>query len=111
VIHDLAQDGKDSRGPEAFLAFYRQFRDAFAQMRVEVRETGIDGDLAFGRFTVTAIHTGATLGFAPTNKRVEFAGMALARLRDGKLVEGWNVWDAAKMREQLGFTSAPPAAK
>lgn len=108
VIHDLAQDGKDSVGPAAFLAFYHQFRDAFSGMHVEVCETGADGDLAFGRFTVTAIHTGHTLGFAATNKRVAFAGMALARLKDGKLVEGWNVWDAARMREQLGFQAVAP---
>src|SRR5262249_52696242 len=98
----------DSVGPEAFLAFFRQFREAFPDMNIEVHETGTQGDLTFGRWTVSGTHAGHTLGLAATNKRVSFAGMSLARVKEGKMVEGWNLWDAARMREQLGFTTLPP---
>jgi predicted ester cyclase len=36
--------------------------------------------------------------------------MSFARIKKGKIVEAWNVWDAAGMQNQLGFTILPPAA-
>lgn len=110
VIHNLAQDGKDSVGPADFLIFHEKFRDAFPDTHVDVHQTATEGDIVSGRWTATATHTGHGLGFAPTKRRVSFDGMSLVRVKDGRLIEGWNVWDAAAMHTQLGFTSTPPAA-
>jgi len=35
--------------------------------------------------------------------------MAITRVRDGKLVEGWNVFDFLTMYQQIGWISNPPA--
>ena len=47
-------------------------------------------------------HTGDQLGIAPTGKRVGVTGMSMARVRDGKMVEGWNNWDTMALMEQMG---------
>ena len=47
-------------------------------------------------------HTGDQLGIAPTGKQVGVTGMSMARLRDGKMVEGWNNWDTMALMEQIG---------
>jgi steroid delta-isomerase-like uncharacterized protein len=99
LIHNLAQDGKDSAGPAAFLTFYETFREAFPDIHIDVHETATEGEIVSGRWTATATHTGHRLGFAATNIRVTFGGMSFARVRNGQLVEGWNVWDAAGLRE------------
>jgi steroid delta-isomerase-like uncharacterized protein len=109
-IHNLAQDGEDSVGVGAFLDFFGKFRTAFPDTRIDVHETVTDGEFLSGRWTFHGTHTGEGLGFAPTNRPVSFEGMSFARIKDGKILEGWNVWDAAKMRDQIGFTSLPPAA-
>ncbi len=110
VIHNLAQDGKDSTGPAEFILLHKRFREAFPDTHVDVHETATEGDIVSGRWAATGTHTGHGLGFAPTNKRISFEGMSFARVKDGQIVEGWNVWDAAAMYAQLGFTMMPPAA-
>jgi steroid delta-isomerase-like uncharacterized protein len=108
VFHNIAQDGKDTTGPEEFLPFFRAFRDAFPDIHITVHQTATEGDVVAGRFTLTATHKGHGLGVPPTDRHVSFDGMSMAKIVDGKLVEGWNVWDAYGLREQLGFTSAAP---
>ena len=109
VIHNLAQDGKDSTGPAEFLLFHKRFREAFPDAQVVVHESAAEGDIVSGRWTATATHTGDGLGFPPTDKQVSFGGMSFARVKDGRIIEGWNLWDAAAMQAQLGFLSTPPA--
>jgi len=33
---------------------------------------------------------------------VQFTGMAIVRIKDGKIVEGWNNFDFMKMNKQIG---------
>jgi steroid delta-isomerase-like uncharacterized protein len=108
VLHNLAQDGKDSHGPADFLAFFAAFREAFPNIHIDVHETAMQDEIVCGRWTVKATHQGIGLGFAPTQRPISFDGMSLARVRDGRIVEGWNIWDAAAMREQLGFITTLP---
>jgi predicted ester cyclase len=61
-----------------------------------------EGDLVASRCSVRGKHLGHSLGFAATNAPVEFTGMAITRIRDGKIVEAWNNFDFMKMYKQLG---------
>jgi steroid delta-isomerase-like uncharacterized protein len=106
-LHNLAQDGKDSVGVAEFLDFFQSFRTAFPDTRIDVHETAREGDFLSGRWTFHGTHAGDGLGFPATHRQVSFEGMSFARMKDGQIVEGWNVWDAARMRDQLGFTSIP----
>jgi steroid delta-isomerase-like uncharacterized protein len=108
VIHNLAQDGKDSYGPDDFLAFFSAFRAAFPDMHVEVHETATEDGIVSGRWTSTGTHKGHELGFAPTERKISIGGMSVARIRDGRIMEAWNIWDAAGMRDQLGFKTIAP---
>ena len=40
----------------------------------------------------------------PTNKAVSITGMCIARVENGKIVEGWNNFDFLSMYQQLGMT-------
>ena|SRR5579862_9901051 len=108
VIHNLAADGQDVAGPAGFLAFQQSFLDAFPDTEITVHETVEQDDLIAGRWTMRASHAGHGLGFAPTHRGVTIPGMGIARVKDGRIVEGWNIWDAAAIRDQLGFVSTPP---
>lgn len=109
LMHNLAQDGKDSVGVAAFLDFFEKFRAAFPDTRIDLHETAREGDILSGRWTFHGTHAGDGLGFGPTNRPVVIEGMSFARLKEGRMVEAWNVWDAHGMRDQMGFTSVPPA--
>jgi predicted ester cyclase len=47
-------------------------------------------------------HKGGHLGFEATNAPVEFEGVAIVRIKDGKIVEAWNHFDFLEMNKQLG---------
>jgi len=55
----------------------------------------------------TGTHRGNGLGFSATNRPIRFSGMTFARIQDGKLVEGWNVFDQLGMLQQLGIVNLP----
>src|SRR5206468_10220135 len=103
AIHGLNDaNGNAVTGIEAFRAFHKQFRGAFPDIVVNVEDVVAEGDKVVARCTVRAKHTGESLGFAATNASVDFAGIAILRVSDGKIAEAWNSFDFLKMNQQLG---------
>ncbi len=103
VIHGLVDaEGQTVHGMEAFRQFHAQFRGAFPDMEIHVDDVVAEGDRVAARCTVRGKHSGDHLGFAATNAPVDFTGMAIIRVKDGKIVEAWNNFDFMKMNQQLG---------
>jgi len=103
IAHGLSEDpAKPLRGPGGFLPFHGQFREAFPNIEVVVEDQVAEGDMVATRCTVRGKHQGDSLGFKATNSPVEFTGMTITRIRDGKIVEAWNNFDFMKMYRQLG---------
>jgi steroid delta-isomerase-like uncharacterized protein len=103
VVQGLSDDAAiPLRGPEGFLPFHAQFRDAFPNIEVVVEDQIAEGDLVATRCSVRGKHEGDSLGFKATQAPVEFTGMAITRIKDGKIVEAWNNFDFMKMYKQLG---------
>jgi predicted ester cyclase len=94
--------GNQVAGIESFRAFWRAFRSAFSDIHVDVQDTVTEGDLAVARYVVTGRHTGEGLGMSPKGNPVEFTGMTIVRIKDGKIVESWNNVDFATMTQQIG---------
>ena len=103
VVNGLSEDAaKPLRGPAGFLPFHAQFREAFPGIEVVVEDTIAEGDLVAARCSVRGKHVGDSLGFKATQATAEFDGIAIVRVRDGKIVEAWNNFDFMKMYKQLG---------
>jgi steroid delta-isomerase-like uncharacterized protein len=103
IVHGLSEDASQPlRGPAGFLPFHTQFREAFPAIEVVVEDQIAEGDLVATRCSVRGKHTGDSLGFAATQSPVEFTGVAITRIKDGKIVEAWNNFDFMKMYKQLG---------
>jgi steroid delta-isomerase-like uncharacterized protein len=104
VIHGLADaTGQPVRGLEAFHEFHNQFRGAFPDIHVSVDDIIAEGDRVVARCSVRGKHTGEHLGFAATNTPIEFGGIAIVRIKDGKIIEAWNQFDFLEMNKQLGM--------
>jgi steroid delta-isomerase-like uncharacterized protein len=110
VVHGLAQDGQDLTGPAGFRPFQQAFLSAFPDLRIEIEDLIEEGDRVVVRFTAAGTHTGDGLGFPATNARMRVSGMTIARVEDGVLTEGWNIFDSMGLLQQLGILP-PPAAK
>jgi len=103
VAHGLSDDAANPlRGPAGFLPFHAQFREAFPNIEVVVEDQIAEGDMVATRCSVRGKHTGHSLGFAATQAPVEFTGVTITRIKDGKIVEAWNNFDFMKMYRQLG---------
>jgi steroid delta-isomerase-like uncharacterized protein len=103
VIHGLADaTGQPVRGLEAFHEFHNQFRGAFPDIYVSVDDIIAEGDRVVARCSVRGKHTGEHLGIAATNAPIEFGGIAIVRIKDGKIIEAWNQFDFLEMNKQLG---------
>ncbi len=94
--------GNPVRGPEGFKTIHRAFLAAFPDFHITVEDTVSEGDKIAARCTVRATHTGEGLGVAPTDQPVEFTGLVIVKLKDGKIAEAWNEFDFMKMYSQVG---------
>jgi predicted ester cyclase len=101
IIHGLQED---IRGPEAFRPFHRQFRSAFPDMHITVEEVLIDGDMLAARCFVAGTHTGPGLPLKAGGKPASFTGMCMARVKHGKMIEGWNNFDFLALYQQIGMS-------
>jgi steroid delta-isomerase-like uncharacterized protein len=90
-------------GPPAFREFHATFRGAFPDMIVNVDDMVAEGDKVAARCSVRGKHTGDNLGVAATNTPVDFTGITIVRIADGKIVEAWNNFDFMQMNKQLGI--------
>jgi len=103
IAHGLSDDASTPlRGPDDFKPFHQTFRGAFPDIEVVVEEMIAEGDLVAARCSVRGKHAGDHLGIAASNAPVEFTGMTMVRIRDGRIVEGWNNYDFLKMNKQIG---------
>jgi predicted ester cyclase len=71
--------------------------------RVDVIEHVIaEGDTVGLLFRLNATHTGNFFGIPPTGKKVDVYELALLRIVNGQMVEGWFMMDEAGLLRQLG---------
>jgi steroid delta-isomerase-like uncharacterized protein len=103
IVQGLSDDPANPlRGPEGFRPFHAQFRQAFPNIEVVVEDQIAEGDMVATRCSVRGKHAGDSLGFAATQSPVDFTGVAITRIQDGKIVEAWNNFDFMRMYRQLG---------
>ena len=104
VIHGLQNEkGESVQGASGFRGFHTLFREAFPDIKVTVEDTVAEGDLIVARCSVSGKHTGNSLGISASNAPIDFDGIAIVRVRDGKFVEAWNSFDFLKMNQQIGI--------
>ena len=93
--------GPTMTGHAAFAAYVDSVTGALADYRCTILDLVSQGDRAFARMRFEGIHRGPFLGFAPTGRRVEWAGAALFSLKGGKIADLWVLGDVNGLRELL----------
>lgn len=108
VVHGLSDaQGNSISGSEVFKEYHGAFRSAFPNVNVVVEDTISEGDKVVSRVRVTATHSGPGLGFAAADQAVEFTGITIIRVEDGRIAEAWNAFDFLGMFQQLGHAPVP----
>lgn len=74
----------------------------FPDLCVTIEDLIAEGDTVWVRLTETVTHTGDFRGLAPTGKKLTYAAVAIWRILDGRVVEGWGVYDQLEFLKELG---------
>jgi steroid delta-isomerase-like uncharacterized protein len=110
VAHGLDETGEGCVGAAGFRPFYEKLRGACPDIRIAVDDVVASGPMAACRWTATLTHTGDHLGVPATGRAVRVTGMTIARVEDGRIVEGWNEWDRLAFATELGLVVATAAS-
>lgn len=105
------QPGVEIRSPSDFVSFFNRIRGAFPDIQVTVEDAfGVDDKVAV-RWSAAMTHTGGHLGIPASNRRVWIAGITIARIERGKIVQGWDSWDQLSLMQQVSSAAvASPGA-
>ncbi|MGD2072806.1 MAG: ester cyclase [Candidatus Thorarchaeota archaeon] len=79
----------------------RQYK-GFPDVHRTLEDIIADEDGVWIRVKITATHTGEYRGIEPTGKKIVMDAVPRYRIVDGKIVEGWSVWNPLNLFKQLG---------
>jgi predicted ester cyclase len=94
----LASNARGEGWPEPGMYLRTAFPDRVDIIEHVVAESDTVGLL----FRLTATHTGNLFGIPPTGRKVDVYEIALLRVVNGQMVEGWFMMDEAELLRQLG---------
>jgi predicted ester cyclase len=94
----LAGNAKDQGWPSPGMYLRVAFPDRADQMEQVIAEDDRVGLL----FRLNATHTANYCGIEPTGKRFDVYELAMLRIRNGQMVEGWFMMDESELLLQLG---------
>ena len=110
--HELIADvcpGLDGRGPDAVLAWHRDRRASFPDLRYHVVDVVVDADRAAVRWRATGTQRGQFGPVPATGRPVDYSGATFLRFDDaGRIADVWSVNELFQVLEQLGVRFAPP---
>ena len=91
-------------GREGYRKLVSIYTTAFPDLHFRIDEIvgDADTDTIAVRWTATGTHQGDLMGIAPTNKRINVAGIVINRFAHGKAVESTSIWDTYGLLRQLG---------
>jgi predicted ester cyclase len=98
----------DPQSREAHVQGIRMWNAAFSDTRFTIHEQIAEGAMVATRVAMRSIHTrGDFQGLPPTGKEITTGGISIERVRDGKIVGRWVIYDLFGIMQQLGLL--PPS--
>jgi len=109
VLDDLATENYEDHvalpgqgvGREGLKHRAARIRAAF-QPRQRLRDVIVDADSVAVRWTLSGFHSAEFLGLPPTGKPVEFDGVDMYLMREGRMAAHWNVVNLWAFYRQVG---------
>ena len=98
IIHHA--DGDQNREQDKKLC--QAFFTAFPDLHFTLDDLVAEGDQVALVWTANCTHKGEFMGIPATGKRIEFKGIDVYRIADGKIAEVWASMDNLGMMQQLG---------
>jgi len=116
LIDDAFAGAQGGRGPSAFAAPIRALKQAFPDLHYTVEDLLAEGDRVAVRWKWTGTHQGPFGPYPPSHRKVTNDGMAIFRIKDGKIAASSIQTDRLGFLQEIGVVSKdvgarpPPAA-
>jgi predicted ester cyclase len=94
VTDDYVLYPEGIRGANGLAEMAQGHRDAIRDLSVTIDQQFTEGEFVATRYTVRGQHV--------TGHDVEFTGLTISRLRDGKIAEEWEIVDVMTLLAQIG---------
>jgi len=75
---------------------------SFPDLHVTIEDIMAEGEKVCVRLRETATHKATFRGLAPTGKKLTYTAITIWRIVEGKVIEGWGVYDQMDFFKQLG---------
>jgi steroid delta-isomerase-like uncharacterized protein len=101
--------GLGGTGPAATLAWHRDRRSAFPDLRYKIVDLIVSGDRAALHWRAAGTQRGQFGPVPPTGQVVSYSGATFLRFdTDGKIIDVWSVNELFQVLQQLGVEMLPP---
>ncbi|MER7331181.1 MULTISPECIES: ester cyclase [unclassified Micromonospora] len=102
--------GLGGAGPEATLAWHRERRAAFPDLRYKIVDVVAAGNRVAVRWRAAGTQVGRFGPVPPTGQVVSYSGATFLRFDDaGRIVDVWSCNELFQLLQQLGVEMLPPA--
>ena len=88
---------------DTLMKYLKMNKDAFPDMKIEPLHVAVDGDMVFVHYHFTGTNTAPMMGMPATNKKVDFMGVDLLRIKDSVATEHWDYGDNITYMRQMGM--------
>jgi predicted ester cyclase len=97
---DAAQELFAAGQAEAVKQEAADFRQGFPDVVSTIEDIIAEGEKVVARWSSRATHRGDYMGIAPSGKEVEFTGISIYRIEEGKIAESWSVENQFGLMQQ-----------
>jgi steroid delta-isomerase-like uncharacterized protein len=108
VFHDQVREGDLPPGREGLRVAMERVRAGMPDFTMDVHEVVAEGDIVVIRWSSTGTHTGDFSGMPPTGRVGTLYAISMVRMKDGRIVEGWQETDRLGLAQQLGMVPKGP---
>lgn len=89
-------------GPAGVRQFFQNILGGiFSDMKLEFDFLLAEGDKVDCHFALVARHTGEFAGIKPKGNLIRCPAISTFRIADGKLAEGWEIFDSGSLLQQM----------
>ncbi len=103
VFHDQVREGDLPPGREGVRVAMERIATGMPDFVMEVHDIVAEGDIVVIRWSATGTHAGDFNGFPATGRVATLYAISVVRMKEGRIVEGWQETDRLGMAQQLGM--------
>jgi steroid delta-isomerase-like uncharacterized protein len=111
-VGHMIGEAEDLHGRDAYKSWVEGTHEMFPDLELAFDPVFASENVVCGQWTFTGTHEGEIpeYGIDPTGHEVEFSGLFIDRVEDGRVVEMWHMVDNLTLMQQLGVIPEEPAA-